>query len=186
MEYAYDDQGRLLASSGTGQGSAKVQGATRYTYDDYGRLSKVEQDLVSNTGETVTRLVERREYAGLSQRPRRISQPSINAEGTRTTHITYNESGLPIQLTERGYAPILSADAASLPSDQISATGQDVIERTITLSWSGRRLIAVDGPRTDAELGQCEPVGPRSSAVVARIEYPALRCAGARRAVATR
>ena len=72
--------------------------------------------------------------------------PSVNPSNERLVEIAYDDRGLPITVTERGWSP-WGTDLGSSTNDDAF----DAIAHTTTLSYESGKLVAIDGPRTDVD-----------------------------------
>lgn len=141
--YTYDANGRLLESAKTSLGNARGQDSRTYSYDDQGRVVEIRRVDVSGNDS----LVERREYDDrFSLLPARTLFASVNPNADREIEIKRNSDGLPLQVVERGWAP-LGTDLADS-----SGLGYEPIERITTLNYDELgKLVNIDGPRTDVD-----------------------------------
>jgi YD repeat-containing protein len=107
---------------------------THFTYDDRARLVEIARALPN-----APPLWEVRYYYDDADRLVRIERPSINPEGTHTVDFAHAPSGRLLTSTERGFTPLANGSYAPL-------------ERTWRYDYDAHaRLVAIDGPRTDAE-----------------------------------
>ena len=152
-DYTYDERGRLVTSTSHGQGSNTLPGVTDYQYDDKGRIT----DIHHTDAADVRRLVERREYEGVSLLPVRVSSPSINNGELKSIEFTFNNEQLPVAVTETGFAPVVErpeserVTSAQLQSIIDGTITYKPVQRTSTLAWEAGKLVSVDGPRTDVD-----------------------------------
>ncbi len=172
--YEYDGA-RLVVETRVGP-DGLVLGARRRTHDELGRLVRIDDVLVGPDGREVERLVERREYEADTHRVRLVAGPSVNPAGESSSLTEYDADGLPLRIVERGWSPEYP-DGADVPS------GYAPIERTTTFERIDGRLIAIDGPRTDAEditrfehdaSGRLVAIRPPASPVIAFGDFDAL------------
>ena len=157
--YTYDEKNRLQSTTHIGDDAKPVK-QLLYTYDERSRLSRIDEVIYDSTGTGHKGLLERWEYDGDSHRIASTIRPStvtdksgydINntggIENTQYEHrldIEFNDTELPIQLTERGYSPVYDLDTGNL-------TGVQPIERSTQLYYEDGKLIEIDGPRTDVD-----------------------------------
>ena len=87
FEYYYDESGRLVSRTHTGQGNAVGSGSILYSYDEQGRLSERRQ--VDANG--VEHLIEQREYKDNSLLPARIMEPSVRPDELRIREFEYDD-----------------------------------------------------------------------------------------------
>ena len=146
LNFTYDDQGRLIEVAKNSLGNATGQDSNTYRYDDQGRLVEIRRIDVGGNDE----LVQRYEFADASSLvPVRTHYPSVNPNGERVVEIEHNDQGLPLRVTERGWAP-LGTRLAQGPNDADGGSFEP-IERTTTLSYEQGRLVAMDGPRDEVD-----------------------------------
>lgn len=125
----------------------------RYTWTANGRLATV----LARGSDGIDRLIERREYIPGVARPAIVARPSVNGAGEHTIATTFDPGGAPTSITERGFAPIVTATARAAAGEvthdrrDASAPSTDFvpIERTTRFAYTDGRLTAIDGPRED-------------------------------------
>jgi len=151
--YNYNDQFQLTdAKRGDGSG-------LRWEYDALGRTT-ASYRIGTDGSERLIReqVYEAHDIADVrsfSHRPIIIRYPSVstNESERHEVLIDYNDDGLPNQLTERGFAPIVQATAVTSDSLQAyrppAVVGYEPIERITSFSYDDGRLTSIDGPRTD-------------------------------------
>lgn len=157
FSYSYDESGRLLSRTLSGNGSAIGEGSYSYRYDVQGRL--VETKRIDAAG--VDRLIERVDYENSSSiQPLRKYLPSVKPGASRVVDMTYNEHGQLSTITESGFEPLVSLSSGStIAASNTSSMGDmtsDIdsyrpIKRTIQLNYDNGRLVEIDGPRNDVE-----------------------------------
>ncbi len=137
--YEYDEQGRLLSKTRTGDGSSSGVVDTRYVYDEQGRLSETwYNDELSRTW-----LHEKLEYEENSIQPSRRIKPSVKPDAEQVTQIERNDRGLPVKVSKTGFAP--QVDSAG------NTVGFTSIEHIVGFEYEDGRLTGVDGPRDDVD-----------------------------------
>ncbi len=148
-KYTYDQLGRLLSSTKVANDNIdQVLGSVVYQYDQQGRLAEVRRTNMAGRDQ----LVERYEYNNTSLQPARIYRPSVNLNGERVTEIERDENNLPLKITERGWSPWIALPGETgHRSGSAAALDYIPIERVISFSYEQRKLIAIDGPRTDID-----------------------------------
>ena len=114
-------------------------------------MTGIERQVRSANGDTRTEIIEQREYDGISQLLSRVVTEGVNPDDGASVEIDYDSSGNAITITERGYTPVLPAQAHTLDTNDLSVEAYEPIERTTQLQWQDNKLIAIDGPRTDVE-----------------------------------
>jgi len=151
--YSYNDQFQLAeATRGDGSG-------VRWEYDEQGRTTasyrrgsdgseRLMQEQVYEVPDTTQANTN-------STRPIAIRYPSVsklNGEHHEML-LDYNEDGLPVQITERGFTPklqeIVTEDGSSQSQDLPTVIGFEPIERVTSLDYENGRITSIDGPRTD-------------------------------------
>lgn len=168
--YGYDKLGRLshntqvkvVNSNSTANKKPKLQGlhTTHTEYDLIGRPIRISSIAYINGKAQPPQLKVRYGYANtpiypqlntaqraveepinVANLPSLVAKPSVVAGKEHQWHITYNQHGQPIQITEHGYRPALIGQHAEPPT---------AITRTITYRYrtiNNRSLLAeVDGP----------------------------------------
>ena len=94
-------------------------------------------------------LIEKITYVDAkSDRPERISKPSIAENRSRTTSFLYNEYGQVTQVQEQGYGPLISIDGNALAFEKIERV------QLFSYSWINSRsvLVRIDGPLPNGPL----------------------------------
>ena len=148
MVYTYDEKGRLLSSTRNGQGSSVGLGSVIYRYDGSDRL--VETRRIDAAG--VSHLIERREFEGASLLASKIYTPSVNPGGERLSEIERNAQGLPVRITQHGWAPWVALPGESeYSTDENTASIFRPMVRSTTFRYEDDQLVAIDGPRTDVD-----------------------------------
>jgi len=137
--YSYDEVGRLITKTRNSRGTTAGVGDTRYVYDDQGRISEVWRS--DELG--WERLSERYEYKDNSAQSFRHYTPSVNPDKNQVTETEHDERGLPIKITQRGFAPQVDNTGAT--------TGYTPIERSTHFEYDEGRLLRIDGPREDVD-----------------------------------
>jgi len=115
-----------------------------FTHDDRTRVVRIDETRLDAAGGPVTRVLERREYDGDSHRLTVRATPSVTGQGEHVRTTRFDVAGLPVQLTERGFAPEVDLATGNI-------TGAAPIERTTRLRWRDGLLREIDGPRDDVD-----------------------------------
>jgi len=89
-------------------------------------------------------MIERREYDGDSHRLTVRATPSVAGPGEHVRTTRFDTAGLPVELTERGFAPEVDLATADI-------TGATPMMRTTRLRWHEGLLREIDGPRDDVD-----------------------------------
>ena len=137
VQYRYDPLGRLTAATRLSP-EGKPLRATRTERDRQGRPIRVSAVAYVNGRAQAPRLQIRYEYQGEATQPSLIARPSVIPGKEHRARIAYNAHGQPLSVTEIGFSPAISGQAA-VP-----------ISRTTTYTYrtiNGHSLLAqVDGP----------------------------------------
>lgn len=108
VRYQYDQDGRL---TGTTQLDADGQAvaSSEAVLDSLGRTVRVTRTIYRNGKRVSSHWQRRFEYVGSSTQPSLIGRPSVIAGKEHVTLVRYGETGaaagLPVEVTERGFAP---------------------------------------------------------------------------------
>lgn len=192
--YAYDEQARIthitkVKPTTDGKGNTTLQGlhTTQTEYDSVGRIKRVSTINYINGKAQTPQLKVRYQYPStptfpvlknaingtqephqVTSKPSLIAVPSVIKGKEHQWHITYNDHGQPLKVTETGYAPALPVEESTLTgttetkATETSATQSAVnnssadannikqLTRTTTYQYSqinGRSLLSqTDGP----------------------------------------
>ena len=151
VRYDYDRDGRLTGTT-TLDANGQPLAATEAVLDQLGRTLRLTRVFYRNGKRVSSHWQRRFEYVGASPRPALIGRPSVIPGKEHLTLVRYADSGaaagMPIEVTERGFAP--SPDAA----------GFVTIARTMSYRYNayGQPTLA-DGPLPNAARG----AGPANS-----------------------
>jgi len=148
MRWEYDEQGRLAEAVVTGKGTARGAGTMQYAHDEQGRLVGVQR--IGSDG-TVVPVERREYAHAQDPAPVRIARPSVNPDQERVTTVERDDRGRVTAVIERGYRPVFTASVATDTSDASIPSAYAPIERTTSLIWKDDDLVGIDGPRTDVQ-----------------------------------
>jgi len=147
-EYTYDGQGRLLSATKTPNGNATGDlSSVGYQYNEKGLITEIRK--TDSAGQS--QLLERREYLDNSHLISRLNRSGVNPDDGLSIKFEYDNNGNTINITERGYTPVIPADAHTLDANNLKIDAYELIERTTRLQWNDKKLVSIDGPRTDIE-----------------------------------
>jgi RHS repeat-associated protein len=151
VRYDYDQAGRLRATT-TLDADGRPVASSEAVLDSLGRTVRVNRTIYRDGKRVSSHWQRRYEYEGTSTQPSLIGRPSVVPGKEYVTLIRYGttgaSAGLPVEVTERGFAP--SPDA----------NGFVAIARTVAYRYDqyGQQT-AVDGPLPNARLD----AGPANS-----------------------
>jgi RHS repeat-associated protein len=145
VRYTYDQAGRMTGTTNLDAEGNPVA-SSEAVLDSLGRTVRVTRTIYQN-GKPVSAHWQRRfEYAGESTQPSLIGRPSVIPGKEHVTLMRYAETGaaagLPVEVTERGFAP--------------SPDERAIVAITRTMSYRYNRYgqqTAVDGPLPNAAQG---------------------------------
>lgn len=165
--YAYDEQARIthitkVKPTTDGKGNTTLQGlhTTQTEYDSVGRIKRVSTINYINGKAQTPQLKVRYQYPStptfpvlknaingtqephqVTSKPSLIAVPSVIKGKEHQWHITYNDHGQPLKVTETGYAPALPTAQSTTPQLMSRTTGYRYSE------INGRSLLSqTDGP----------------------------------------